>query len=130
MELKMPKKIITYVTFIAFLHMVGCYTYDQVNYSEFREMDVYSSIGDDIFLHTKDSLKYHMSKFAFNVKDDTLHFNGALVVGEQEIPNRGTIPVENIESIEILKADGTKTAIMIGGVTLALILIALASSHS
>ena len=126
----MPRKIITYLVFFAFLNLVGCYSYQAVTYEEFENTNPDDIKSEDIYIITRDSTKYHSSWWTFSVNEDSVFIKGSKFISEeQQAPFKGKISVSEIESIEVDKFDGTKTTIFVIGSTAAFIaLIALASS--
>lgn len=125
----MPRKIITYIVFFAFLNLVGCYSYQSVTYEEFENTNPNDIKSEDIYIITKDSTKYYSSWWTFSNIDDSVFVKGSKFIGEQQAPFKGKIAVSDIESIEVDRFDGTKTTIfVISSVAIATTLIVLASN--
>src|SRR3989337_922970 len=109
----MPKKIITYFVFFAFLHFVGCYSYQGITYEEFESINPDDIKSEDIYIITKDSSKYHTSWWMFSVGDDSTLIKGTKYIGEQQAPFKGKIATSDIETIEIKKFDSGTTTIVV-----------------
>jgi hypothetical protein len=118
-EVEMPRKIITYIVFFAFLNLVRCYSYQAVTYEEFENTNPDDIKSEDIYIITKDSTKYHSSWWTFSVNDDSVLVKGSKFVGKQEAPFKGKIAVSEIETIEVDKYDGGLTALSVSASILA-----------
>lgn len=134
----MPKKITTYILFFSFLHLVGCYSFETITYSEFEEVMKTEDAPKDIFIKTFDSKKYHFSQKMFTLEGDSININGTIVLNDKEEPFTGKIAQENIKSIELKNFSTGKTIIFVSsvavGVTLFVLLVSSkensGSSHS
>jgi hypothetical protein len=126
----MPKKVITYIVFFAFLNLVGCYSYQGLAYEEFENTNPKEINSEDIYIFMKDSVKYHSSWWTFSVYEDSVFIKGSKFVGELQAPFSGKIAVSEIEKIEVDKYDGGKTAIAVsaGVVAGVAVVVLLASS--
>ena len=109
----MPRKIMTYIVFFAFLNLIGCYSYQGLTYEEFENTNPDDIRSEDIYITTKDSTKYHSSWWIFSVYEDSVYIKGSKYFGNEQAAFQGKIAVSEIETIEVDKYDGTATTISI-----------------
>jgi len=109
----LPRKFFTYIVFISFLNLVGCYSYQSVTYEEFKYINPGDIHSEDIFIVTNDSSKYHMSWWTFSVHNDSVIIQGSKFVGTEQKPYNGKIAVSDIKTLEIDKYDGSATTVWV-----------------
>jgi len=119
----MYKKIITSLLFFSLLNYLACTTLSVApKESKIEEIKI-GKFSGEIFLVTVNNSRYNFDEWHYYVKNDTLFGNGfeESVVGE--IPFKGAIPVEDINYIEIKKADTLATIGLVLGISAAILLI-------
>jgi len=119
----MYKKIITSLLFFSLLNYLACTTLSVApKESKIEEIKI-GKFSGEIFLVTVNNSRYTFDEWHYYVKNDTLFGNGfeESVVGE--IPFKGAIPVEDINYIEIKKADTLATIGLVLGISAAILLI-------
>ena len=124
----MPKKITTYILFFSFLHLVGCYSFEKITYSEFEDVMKTEDAPKDILIKTFDSKKYYFSQKMFTLEGDSININGTIVINDKEKPFTGKIAQENIKSIELKNFSTGKTIIFASSVAVGVTLIVLLNS--
>ena len=119
----MYKKIIISLLLIALSNYLACTSFSVVT-KESKVNDIENGkYSGEMFLITVNSSRYHFDEWHYYVKNDTLFGNGfeESVVGK--IPFKGAIPVEDIDYIEIKKADTLATIGLVLGISAAILLI-------
>jgi hypothetical protein len=109
----MPKKIITYIVFISFLHLIGCYSTNYLSYSEFEGMILKNGQPKEFYIITKNAQRYHLADWGLTLDEDSVNIKGAIDFGDHEEPFIGKISIEDIESIEVESINGVTTTVLV-----------------
>ena len=111
----MYKKLITSILVVALLNLLGCYSSELVNVTEYKQIEE-GKISDDIRVITKDSLEYHFTESDVYVENDTLYGKGKEILYNKEKPFDGKIALSDIESIQFEYLNGVTTALLVLGI--------------
>lgn len=101
----MGKKLFISFIVLAFLNLVGCYSVSEVSKEEFI-----ATHNRDAYLLTQNLEKYHFKAGNYVIQNDTLKGTGEkeiLWVGE--VPFKGIIPLNTVNSFQTEYLDGLKT---------------------
>ena len=107
----MGKKLFISFIVLAFINLAGCYSVSEVSKEEFM-----ATHNRDAYLFTQNLEKYHFKAGNYVIQNDTLKG-----VGEKEIPRigevpfKGFLPLNTVNSFQTEYLDGLKTTGMIVG---------------
>ena len=101
----MYKKLISSILVVALLNLLGCYSSELVNVTEYKQIEEEDK-PDDIRVISKDSQEYHFSESNFYVENDTLRGRAPII----------KIALSNIESIEVESFNLLNTLLLAGGI--------------
>lgn len=124
------KKIIISLTCIFFFNFVSCRSlhYEDMILSsdEYVKYEQTEGKPEEIYIYTKDSLKYHFSSWMYDVKNDSMYAEGPQIINGTEVPFKGYIPLQNINSIEWTEQKQSGTLLGSGIIFIMIIPLALA----
>ena len=101
----MYKKLISSILVFALLNLLGCYSSELVNVTEYKQIEEEDK-PDNIRVITKDFQEYYFSESNFYVENDTLYGKEILYLSKEELPFEGRIAFEEIESIKLKVGTG------------------------
>ncbi len=116
----MYKKVISSILVVTLLNLLGCYSSDLVNVTEYNQIEEEDK-PDEIRVITKDSKEYHFLESNFYVENDTLYGKQILVFTEQLKDRK--IALSDIESIEVESFNWITTGLLVGIIALPVVLI-------
>ena len=90
----MYKKTISSIIVIALLNLLGCYSYESVTVSEYKEIGVEDK-PNDIIVETRFS-RVHFAESNFYIDNDSL----VGIIIEKEVISGGKFPLSEIEAIQ------------------------------
>ncbi len=93
----MYKKFISSILVIALLNLLGCYSSELINVTEYNQIEERGK-PREILVKTYGSLKYHFLKKGHYIENDTLYGK----VSVKELPFEGKFAFGEIKSIQIL----------------------------
>jgi hypothetical protein len=96
----MYKKLISSILVVALLNLMGCYSSELVNVTEYKQVEEEDK-PDDIRVITKDSQEYHFSDSNFLIDSDTLYWKDILHLSKEELPFEGKFALGEIKSIQL-----------------------------
>ena len=127
----MPKKLTTYIVFFAFLHFVGCYSFDAVSLSELDSRNKNDSTSVDVYFTMSDDTKYHCSRESIVIGEDSIFINGLKVItGNKEEHFEGSIAIRDIKSIDYRDFDYVRTFLLAGSLVGLIVMIIVLSTSS
>lgn len=127
----MPKKLTTYIVFFAFLHFVGCYSFDAVSLSELDSRNKNDSTSVDVYFTMSDDTKYHCSRESIVIGGDSILISGFKInVANQEEQFDGSLPIGDIKSIEYRDFDYVRTFLLASSLAGIFVMIILLSTFS
>jgi len=118
----MNKKLISSILVVALLNLLGCYSSELVNATEYKQIEEEGK-PNEIYVITKDSQEYHFSESNFYVENDTLYGKGKLLLSDGEELFDGKIAFSEIESIKFEYLNGATTALLVLGIVAILAII-------
>ncbi len=107
----MYKKLISSILVVALLNLLGCYSSELVNVTEYKQIEEEDK-SDDIRVITIYS-EYYLSDFY--IENDTLYAKGKEILYNKEKPFDGKIALSDIESIQFEYLNGVTTALFVLG---------------
>ena len=108
----MYKKLISSILVVALLNLLGCYSSELVNVTEYKQIEEEDK-SDDIRVITIYS-EYYLSDFY--IENDTLYAKGKEILYNKEKPFDGKIALSDIESIQFEYLNGVTTALAVLGI--------------
>ncbi len=108
----MYKKLISSILVVALLNLLGCYSSELVNVTEYKQIEEEDK-SDDIRVITIYS-EYYLSDFY--IENDTLYAKGKEILYNKEKPFDGKIALSDIESIQFEYLNGLTTAPAVLGI--------------
>ena len=129
----MPKKIITYIAFFSFIHLLGCYSFETISFNQYEDEIKDDNPPKELFINTSDYSRYHCNWNLLEVQGDSIKIKGTTVFGKYEQPFEGKLAIKDIKYIEAKYLDTWTTIILVvaivGGAALLFGLIAAAPRH-
>jgi hypothetical protein len=116
----MYKKIISSILVIAFLNLLGCYTFQPVTVPEYKQIEEQEDKPDEIYVITKDDQKYHFLESNYYIENDTLYGKEIVITYfesghvKNELPFDRKIAISEIETIEVDSYSLITTVILYG----------------
>ena len=101
----MYKKLISSILVFALLNLLGCYSSELVNVTEYKQIEEEDK-PDNIRVITIYS-EYYLSDFY--IENDTLYAKGKEILYNKEKPFDGKIALSDIESIEVESLNSLNT---------------------
>jgi hypothetical protein len=118
----MFKKFISSIIFIAFLNLLGCYSFQSYTVIEYKQIEETEGKPNEIKVKVDGSREYHFTDSNFYIEKDTLYGRGKIILNSNEQPFDGEVAVSEIESIEVEKLNVLETVGAIAGITVVLII--------
>lgn len=113
----MYKKFISSILLIAFLNLLGCYSFKSVTIPEFKKVEEKENKPNEFYVKSKDSQEYHFSDSDFYIENDTLYGKEILRIDNrppyEEYQLDRKIALSDIESIEIKSFNLTATTLLL-----------------
>jgi len=107
----MYKKLISSILIVAFLNLLGCYSFKSMTVPEYM-VEEKEDKPDEIYVKTKDFQEYYFSDSNFYIENDTLYADKGQKIALSDI---NTIEVESINwPVYILFVAGISAIIFIG----------------
>jgi hypothetical protein len=123
----MLRKILIGSIIISFINYIGCYSLEVINKNDIEENRFQLDISKELYLTTKDSLRYHFLPANFQIVDDTLYGKGSIENPSSTIPFQGKIAFIDITSFEQRTPDTIATiGLSVGIITVGLVVLGLA----
>lgn len=110
---EMPKKIITYILFLSFIHLLGCYSFENISYNQFAEDATSGNPPTELFINTSDYTRYHCSWNLLEMEVDSISIKGTTVHGKYEEPYKGKIAIKDINYIKAKYFDSWSTIALV-----------------
>ena len=121
----MPRKITTYIVFVSFINLFGCYSFVNISYNEFEDDRKNDNPPKELFINISDHSRYHCSGELFWVEQDSIKIKGAIVLNDYEKPFTGKFAIKDIESIEVKSLDEEMTILLTGFLIGCVVLLAI-----
>ena len=118
----MYKKLISSILVVALLNLLGCYSSELINVTEYNQIEEEDK-PDEIRVITKDSKEYHFSEMNFYVENDTLYGKEILLLGERKHILDRKIALSDIESIQFEYLNGVTTTLLVLGIAAILFIV-------
>jgi hypothetical protein len=97
----MNTKLISTILVFSLLNLLGCYSFESIQVSEYKQVEEKVGKPGEIKVKTKNSQEYHFTESDFFIHSDTLY--GKISVNE--VPFEGKFSLSEIESIQLLTPD-------------------------
>ena len=118
----MYNKFISSIIVVALLNLLGCYSFQSVNFVEYKQIEKNNGKPNEIKVKVDDSREYHFTDSNFYFENDTLYGRGKIILNSNEQPFDGEVAVSEIESIEVEKLNVLETVGAVAGITVVLII--------
>lgn len=115
----MYKKLISSILIVALLNLLGCYSFEPITVAKYKQVEKEDK-PDEIYVITKNYVKYHFSDSDFYVENDTLYGRGQLISSDK-IERK--IALSDIALIEVEKLDWVNTILLSAGIYIGIGLI-------
>lgn len=123
----MLRKILIGSIILSFLNYVGCYSLEVINKNDIEENRSQIDIGEELYIITKDSLRYHFLPANFQIVKDTLYGKGSIENPSSTIPFQGKIAFSDITSLEQRTPDTIATiGLSVGIIAVGVVVLGLA----
>ena len=96
----MYKKLISCILVVALLNLLGCYSSELINVTEYNQIEEKEDKPNEIYVKTKDYREYHFSDSNFYIENDTLYGRAILLPGEDGMPFEGKFAFSEIKTIQ------------------------------
>jgi len=126
----MYKKIISSILIVTLLNLFGCYSTEMFSPEEYLSYEQKEGKPDEIFVQTKDSLKYHFGAQYYDIENDTLIGIGSQVFTDYEKSFKGYIPISEIDLFQMQITDETGTHWLMAGIGAVFALIMIYALYS
>ena len=130
----MPKKITTYILFFSFLNLFGCYSFENISFTQYENEIKNDNPPKELFINTSDYSRYHCNGNLLEVQGDSIKIKGTTVFSNYEKPFDGKLAIKDINYIEAKYLDSGSTIVLVvlivGGAALLFGLIAAAPRHA
>jgi len=111
----MYKKLISSILVIALLNLLGCYSSELVNVTEYNQIEEKDK-PDEMRIIIKDGQEYHFAESNFYIENDTLYGKGHSILNNNKKPFVVKIALSEIESIQFEYLNGVTTTLLVLGI--------------